>query len=74
MHSVLQLPSSGYGTLGAGNAGKMGGAHSYGGISDAGSAGGGVVSCSVTDRVGPCCAGGNADIAAVVARCAGCCV
>ena len=73
MHSVLQLPSGGDGTLGAGNAGKMGGAGSYGSMSDAGSAGGGIVGCSVTGGVGPCCAGGNADITAVVARSTGCC-
>ena len=74
MHSVLQLPDNGDGTLGTGNAGKMGGSGSYDGMSGAGSAGGGVVGCSDASRVGPCCAGGKADIDAVVTGCVGCCV
>ena len=52
LHNVLQLPGNGDDTLGAGNAGRMGGAGSYDRLSDAGSAIGGVVGCSDASRVG----------------------
>ena len=53
LRNVLQLPSNGDDTLGAGNAGRMGGAGSYDGMSDAGNAVGGVVGYSDASRVGP---------------------
>ena len=50
---MLQLPSDGDDALGACNAGRMGGAGSYDGTSDAGNAVGGVVGYSDASRVGP---------------------
>ena len=52
LRNVLQLPGSGDYTLGAGNAGRMGGAGSYDRMYDAGSAVGGVLGCSDASRVG----------------------